>query len=394
MKKDKRFIVILLCLTLLFAGCGAEETVKKEEKPQKTEDEVSEETAYQAELGVIEPAAYGNAEGLDLEPGSYISIIGKSETGYFWEQVQAGIKRAEEDINSRLGYKGKDKIKVTYIAPAESDSVDEQVNILDEELARYPVALGISVIDTQACGVQFDLAADSGIPVVAFDSGSDYQGLMATVSTDNIGSAAKVGENLAEMMSGSGEVIIFAHDSKSQTGQQRMEGFQTLIREKYPGVTVSAVYSTDNLTAWQEQMAAEIIAGTYLPEGEAVQIPEGEEIAPESITEEEVLDYILAKYPNAKGFYGTSEDSVKLMTAALERNKKEDAFVVGYDVNEEMLEMLKSGTIDGLLVQNPFGMGYAAVIAASRAALELGNEAYVNTGYTWVTRENMKKIKL
>lgn len=394
MKKNKKIIAIVLCLTLLLGGCGAGETAKEDENLQKTEEKVSEETGYQAQLRVIKPAAYGNAEGLNLEPGSYISIIGKSETGYFWEQVQAGIKQAEDDINSRLGYKGKDKIKVTYIAPAEPDSVDEQVNILDEELARYPIALGISVIDAQACGVQFDLAADSGIPVVAFDSGSDYQGLMATVSTDNIGTAAEVGENLAEMMSGSGEVIIFAHDSKSQTGKQRIEGFQALIQEKYPDITVSAVYSTDNLVIWQEQIAADIIAGTYLPEGEEVQFSEGEEVDKESITEEVVLDYILAKYPNAKGFYGTNEDSVKLMTAALERNKKENAFVVGYDVNEEMLKMLKSGNIDGLLVQNPFGMGYAAVIAASRAALEIGNEAYVNTGYIWVTRENMKEIKL
>ncbi len=67
-------------------------------------------------------------------------------------------------------------MKVTYSGPAEADDVDEQVSILDEELDRYPVALGIAIADTQACEVQFDLAAESDIPVVAFDSGSDYQG--------------------------------------------------------------------------------------------------------------------------------------------------------------------------------------------------------------------------
>ena len=43
--------------------------------------------------------------------------------------------------------------------------MDEQVNILDEELARYPVAVGISVVDATACEVQFDLAAENDIPV-------------------------------------------------------------------------------------------------------------------------------------------------------------------------------------------------------------------------------------
>lgn len=46
------------------------------------------------------------------------------------------------------------------------------MNLLDEELDRYPVAVGISIVDLQACQVQFDLATDSEIPVVTFDSGS------------------------------------------------------------------------------------------------------------------------------------------------------------------------------------------------------------------------------
>ena len=35
-------------------------------------------------------------------------------------------------------------------------------------------------------------------------------------------------------------------------------------------------------------------------------------------------------------------------------------------------------------------MGYATVVAAARSVLELGNEAQVDTGYTWVTRENIE----
>ena len=40
-------------------------------------------------------------------------------------------------------------------------------------------------------------------------------------------------------------------------------------------------------------------------------------------------------------------------------------------------------------MQNPFGMGYATVVAAARVALEIGNEATVDTGYVWVDKENM-----
>ena len=50
---------------------------------------------------------------LNLEPGSYISIIGRnSSDSEFWNEVKAGAERAAEDLNAALGYKGEDKVKV------------------------------------------------------------------------------------------------------------------------------------------------------------------------------------------------------------------------------------------------------------------------------------------
>ena len=64
--------------------------------------------------------------------------------------------------------------------------------------------------------------------------------------------------------------------------------------------------------------------------------------------------------------------------------------VIGFDANDDGIQDLKDGKVNGLIVQNPFGMGYATVVAAVRASLNMGNEAVVNTGYTWVTKKNLK----
>ena len=64
--------------------------------------------------------------------------------------------------------------------------------------------------------------------------------------------------------------------------------------------------------------------------------------------------------------------------------------VIGFDANDDGMQDLKDGKVNGLIVQNPFGMGYATVVAAARASLNMGNEAVVNTGYTWVTKKNLK----
>jgi len=64
--------------------------------------------------------------------------------------------------------------------------------------------------------------------------------------------------------------------------------------------------------------------------------------------------------------------------------------VMGFDINDAVKVALEAGVVDGVVLQNPFGMGYASVIATARAALGMANEANVNTGYTWLTKDNYK----
>ena len=394
MKKKWSMAVLVLCASLLLAACGAGggESVRAETEDGQTsgeekESNASEEPEYQAKLDAVDPAAYGNAKGLTLDKGAYISIIGKTEGGQYWEEVKEGAQQAVADINAELGYEGEDRVRVTYSGPAESDNVDEQVNILDEELARYPVALGIAITDAQACDVQFDLAAESDIPVVAFDSGSDYQGLMATVATDNPTAAAYAADQMAELTGGSGQIAVFAQDSKSQSALQRVNGFVSRLQQQYPDIQVISVYYMDQLEAMGQIVADEINAGTYQRPGADSEMEQ--EVTAENITEEDVMDYIFAKYPEIKGCYGTSGEAVELITGTLDRLEKEDMAVLGFDADEEEVTAMEEGKIDGLVVQNPFGMGYAAVIASARAACDLNNEAYVNTGYVWMTPDNM-----
>ena len=141
--------------------------------------------AWQANLDAISPSAYADVEGLDLEPGTYISVIGRAGGTPYWDEVKKGVEQAAEDLNESLGYSGDDKIKVVYNAPDENDNIDEMVNILDEELARYPDVIAVSSIDESASEVQFDLATANGIPIVAFDSGNSYQGIQCICRTDN-----------------------------------------------------------------------------------------------------------------------------------------------------------------------------------------------------------------
>lgn len=385
MKKRFRMMALVLSLALLGSGCsktpanGGESTNANVNNTANTEDE------NQSKLDALNPDAYGNVEGLTLEPGSYISIIGRYSGDSYWKEVEAGAKQAVADINTLLGYKGDDKIKLTFSAPSERDNVDEQVNILDEELARYPVAIAIAAVDTTACQVQFEAAADNGIPVVTFDSGIDYADIASHVSTNNIEASKTAANKLATLMERSGEVAVFVQDSFSMTAKEREQGFVEELAASFPDVSVVNIYHLDELGTMAANIAAEKNAA--LAEGE-------QEVDPASITQKEVVQYILEKNPNLKGIYATNLDTTQLVADVLSSLERDDLYFVGFDGGEEQLKLLEDDVVDGLVIQNPYGMGYAAVVSAARAVLELGNEAFVDSGYTWVTKDNMKEADI
>lgn len=401
MKKKWRIAAICIGMIMLVSACSSE---PKEEENSAAQTEVTEEKeetpeeaaelSKQAKLDAISPSAYSNIDGLDLEPGTYFSLLGKSDSEEYWKTVKAGAAAAVEDINDALGYEGADKVKVVYSAPGEADDVDGQVNILDEELARYPSALGIAVIDSQSCNVQFDLATQNGIPIVTYDSASSYQGIMAHVTTDNEKGAAEAAVHMAEALEEEGQVLIAAHDSKSVTSQQRVDSFVAEIQNNHPGMSVTETYYMDKLDDLRVQIAKERAGITDTEDAAAEDTADSEGISEEdvqAVSDEEVYEYIFENNPDIKGIYATNGQTVVTMAELCGQQEKDDIVIMGYDADTEEIQALKDGKVAGLVVQNPYGMGYAAIVAEARSVLNLGNEAVVDTGYIWVTADNLEE---
>lgn len=420
--KKRVFMAVFLaaCMTVGVCGCSSadEEDVFTGDTPEVPE--------WQENLDAISPAVYADISELDLEPGTYISVIGKMENSPYWQQVAAGVQQAADDINEKLGYSGSDAVRVLFNAPADSEDIDEQVNILDEEMARYPDVIVIASIDENASEVQFDLAIANGISIVAFDSGNSYQGIQCTCMTNNTEAATMGAQKLCEAIGESGEVALIVPDSVSGNAKDRVSAFQQEISENHPGVSIAeTIYmdqidelkraaaaeqlgvSAEELTTWTAEAAGE---QTAIEEAETVADgTDGDEDTSENISEEartrledidsiaggmsdeDAIVYYLEKHPDLKGCFGTNDETVLLGAQALKSMEKtEDIVMMGFDAGKDQLSALSDGSIDGLVVQNPFGMGYATVVAAARTALEIGNETQVDTGFVWVDAENME----
>lgn len=382
-------IAAALCMTVLAAGCG-----KKADDPVFTGDK-TEAPVYQANLDAIKSSAYASVDNLDLEPGTYISVIGRASSTPYWNQVKAGVEQAATDLNTALGYSGNDKVKVLYSAPDENDNIDQQVNILDEELARYPDVIAISSVDASACSVQFDLAIENGIPIVAFDSGNSYQNIQSTCKTNNIEAATTGTKNFCEKIGDSGEILLLVHDTVSDTAKEREAGIKNELAANHPNVTVTETIYLDQLEMLKKQIVAEQVGVT--PEelaaaeaGEKSEKMQQVNDGAAKMSDEDAIQYYMEKHPDLKGCIATNETVTQLAIKTLDQlDAEKHITLVGFDAGKEQVNALKDGKVDGLIVQNPFGMGYATVVAAARTVLEIGNEAEVNTGYVWVTADNM-----
>lgn len=377
MKRKLQVLLSLVCTAVLFSSCASSDTQKENIVLKDGEEKINE---RQGNLDVLNPIAYSDVSGIKLEPGSYISIIGKSNNSEFWNEVKEGAKKAEEDLNNALGYKGEDKIKVNYSGSAKGENIEEQINILDEELARNPVAVGIAIIDSTACEVQFDLAAENGIPIVAFDSGSDYKNIQAMTSANNSEIGKMGATKLASIVDDAGDVALFVHDKESTSAKQREQGFLNELKESHPNIKVPLVYHLDDLEELSKVIAAERNKN---------KIEGGKDVLPEEITQTEAIHYLLKKNPNIKGAFSTNVTVNEELLKALEKDS--ELKIVSVDGGESQLKALKDEKVSGLIVQNPYGMGYATVISAARASQGMGNQAYIDSGFIWVTKDNMSK---
>lgn len=379
MGKKMKMLALLLAGTLLI-GCGGKD-IKKEDtdssKDAKPTVEVTAEPTQEAEENVDETAKnestekeielpneedlvadYTSVEGLHLEKGSRIAVVVKTTELGYWKAVKQGIDQAVADLNEELGYEGEDKIQCTYEGPKSENDVDEQVNILDAVIAENPDVLCLAAVDMGSCEAQLEAAEENGIPVIILDSGVTNNELVYSVcATDNYSAGAEAARKLAEKIGDEGQVAVLSHLQMGETSQERVKGFEEEISENHPNV--------------------EIVKISYEPS------KEGEP----SVKEQ--MKAVLVLYPELKGYFATNEVVSTEALNVLKDYQDRGIQLVGFDLGKTQAAAVRNGSEAGVVCQNPYGMGYATVVAGVRAALGLANDSFIDAGYQWIDQSNI-----
>lgn len=321
----------------------------------------------------------------------YIAVVSKGEQHDFWQQVKLGANAAAEKYGVDITFEG---------PPSESD-VQIQVEMLNNAMAKNPVAIALAALDTTSVIDQLQECKDGGIPVIGFDSGvpnAPAGSIYANASTDNFNAAGLAAEKMFEVIKGDIEAATAANPVTIVVMNQDAAGESLLSRGKgFRDTMVDLIISKTALSAADIKVMGNpaYVASTNPTGGNKVMI---DMIVPASAAATDTAAAATAvlnkvEEANVLGIFCSNEATVKGILAAT--NDGADLpvsypglVVLGFDAGEGQKNAVRSEYFLGSITQDPYSIGFKAV--------ELAFNAYngksvsdVDTGAKFYNKANM-----
>lgn len=160
-----------------------------------------------------------------------VSVILKTLNSEYWNAVAAGIRQAEADLGCKVLIQG----------PPSESSYTEQLNMIETTLADTEVeALVLAPLQPDSAA---NAVRNAEIPVLAVDTTFTSDKLQSYIGVSNEDAAAAGGKYMAELLGGSGNVVILAGAQGDTTSEDRIKGWTKGLEDN--GCTVLSMQYTD-----------------------------------------------------------------------------------------------------------------------------------------------------
>jgi ribose transport system substrate-binding protein len=189
--------------------------------------------------------------------------------------------------------------------------------------------------------------------------------MTSLLATDNVNAGRVAADALAVAITKSsadteGDVVMIASMPGVPSLDQRAKGFKEAVTAKYKALDITAEKVADGKPATVFGIMNDLIANTGDLRGVFVSDP---------ITAQAVSQAVVEKKTNDK------------------------INIVGVGSDEKLVKFLQDDVIAGLVVEDPFRMGYDGVKTALAASKGEKVSANVDTGATLVTKANMSSAR-
>jgi ribose transport system substrate-binding protein len=258
-----------------------------------------------------------------------IVVIPKGTTHAFWQAIHAGALKAAKERG----------VEVVWDGPPREDDRQGQQNIVERHTSEGVDALVLAPCDRRSLVAPTAAALKKGIRVVIIDSGleesPDVQGrdkYLGYIATDNEEGGRRAGERMRKLFEGKkAKVIMLRYQAGSESTELREKGFEAVIR-KAPNIDFHIAAQEAGATVDSAQKAA---------------------------------DNLLQNFPDVDGIFAPNESSTTGVLQALRAAKRAgEVKLVGFDGSEVLISALKAREVHGLVLQDPFEMGYLGVMRA------------------------------
>ena len=253
-----------------------------------------------------------------------IAVIPKGTTHDFWKSVHAGAQAAEAEYTA-AGV----KVRTIWKGPLKEDDRTAQIDVVQGFATKGVSGMVIAPLDATALVAPVEAAIASGIPVVVIDSALKSERIASFVATDNRAGGKAAGAYLATLRPDGAKVVMLRYTVGSASTEEREAGFleavqavpnlQQLSLDQHAGVTrESALTASQNLIGrWRAGMTA-----VFTPNESA---------------------------------------TVGMALALKEAGLNSQVVHIGFDASAPLIAALREDRIAGLVVQDPYRMGYLGV---------------------------------
>ena len=168
---------------------------------------------------------------------------------------------------------------------------------------------------------------------------------------------------MGKRLQGKGNVILLRYSPGSESTENRERGFLDGIKQDFPEIQL---LSSDQYAGVSEQSSLD------------------------------KSQQLLLRFRNdVNGIFAVNETSAVGMLRALEEAGLAGKVVyIGFDSSDRMVQAMKDGKIQALVLQDPVNMGYLAVKTMAAHLSGKNVEKKISTGETVATRENMDEERV
>jgi ribose transport system substrate-binding protein len=283
-----------------------------------------------------------------------IAVIPKGTTHEFWKSIHAGSNKAASELSAHGS-----EVEVIWKGPLREDDREQQIQVVEGFAAQGVDGIVLAPLDNRALVRPVADAKRAGVPTVIIDSGLESEDIVSFVATDNRKGGSLAADRMGELLNGKGKVLVLRYAEGSASTTEREEGFLNEIKQKFPDIQLVSTDQYAGATRDTAKRASENLLNRF---GDDVQ-----------------------------GIFCPNESSTAGMLLALQDiGKAGKVSFVGFDASQAFIDAMRANQLHGIVVQNPFNMGYLGVRTMVDHLLGKPMEKKIDTGVTLVTKENME----